>query len=117
MIAFILSSNCPLYFVPATTELRSRAKILLLRRFLETFLFIIFRASPSAIADLPTPGSPIRTGLFFFLLDSIWETLSISSSLPIIGSSISLFASSVKSLEWDSSIGVLPDLPGSIDPG
>jgi len=47
---------------------------------------MILSASPSAIADFPTPGSPIRTGLFFFLLARICETLSISSSLPTIGS-------------------------------
>ena len=31
----------------------------------------IFLASPSAIAVLPTPGSPIRTGLFFVRRDRI----------------------------------------------
>ena len=107
-IALILSSNWPLYLVPATREPRSRVSTLLLSNVLETFLCTIFRASPSAIADLPTPGSPIRTGLFFFLLDRIWDTLSISSSLPIIGSSWPFEAISVKSLEYESRTGVLP---------
>ena len=34
-------------------------------------LLTILRASPSAIAVLPTPGSPIRIGLFFVLLEII----------------------------------------------
>ena len=36
--AFILSSNCPLYLVPATNEARSREIILLLKSTLDTFL-------------------------------------------------------------------------------
>ena len=66
--AFILSSNCPLYFVPATTLAKSSDITRLLYKSLETFLSTILSAKPSAIADLPTPGSPIRRGLFFFLL-------------------------------------------------
>ena len=66
--AFILSSNCPLYLVPATKLARSNEIILLLYRTRETFFLIILIAKPSAIADLPTPGSPISNGLFFFLL-------------------------------------------------
>ena len=110
MIAFILSSNCPLYLVPATIDPMSRLTTLLLSRFLETFLWIILKASPSAIADLPTPGSPIRTGLFFFLLARIWETLSISESLPTIGSNFPLFARSVRSLLKESNAGVFDDV-------
>ena len=99
IMALILSSNCPLYFVPATSEPISKVRILLFSKVWETFLCTIFKASPSAIADLPTPGSPIRTGLFFFLLESIWDILSISGSLPIIGSNSPLSAISVKSVE------------------
>ena len=71
MTAFILSSNCPLYFVPATKEAKSSETIRLLNKTLDTFLCVILNANPSAIADLPTPGSPMRRGLFFFLLESI----------------------------------------------
>ena len=110
MIAFILSSNCPLYLVPATMEPISRLTTLLFSRFLETFLWMIRSASPSAIADLPTPGSPIRTGLFFFLLARIWETLSISESLPTMGSSFPLFARSVRSLLKESRAGVFDEV-------
>ena len=45
-------------------------------------------ASPSAIAVLPTPGSPISTGLFFVRRERIWITRRISSSRPITGSSL-----------------------------
>ncbi|ETJ15386.1 Negative regulator of genetic competence ClpC/mecB, partial [human gut metagenome] len=37
-------------------------------------------------AVLPTPGSPIRHGLFFILLHNISNTLWFSISLPITGS-------------------------------
>ena len=39
-------------------------------------------ASPSTIAVLPTPGSPISTGLFFVRRDRIWMTRSISVLAP-----------------------------------
>ena len=45
-------------------------------------------ASPSTIAVLPTPGSPISTGLFFVRRLSTWMTRRISSSRPITGSSL-----------------------------
>ena len=53
-------------------------------------------AKPSAIAVLPTPGSPIKIGLFFVLLDKTCITLLISSSLPITGSNKPFVAFSVK---------------------
>ena len=53
-------------------------------------------AKPSAIAVLPTPGSPIKIGLFFVLLDRTCITLLISSSLPITGSNKPFVAFSVK---------------------
>jgi hypothetical protein len=45
-------------------------------------------ASPSAIAVLPTPGSPISTGLFLVRRARIWMVRRISSSRPITGSSL-----------------------------
>ena len=45
-------------------------------------------ASPSTIAVLPTPGSPISTGLFLVRRCRIWITRRISSSRPITGSSL-----------------------------
>ena len=50
-------------------------------------------ASPSAIAVLPTPGSPISTGLFLVRRDRTWITRRISSSRPITGSSLPCAAS------------------------
>ena len=104
--AFILSSNWPLYLVPATTLAKSNEITLLLYNSLETFLSTILSANPSAIADFPTPGSPISKGLFFFLLLKICETLSISLCLPIIGSSLPSDAKRVKSLPKLSKTGV-----------
>ena len=44
------------------------------------------RASPSAIAVLPTPASPTSSGLFLRRRHSIWTTRSSSCSRPISGS-------------------------------
>ena len=49
-------------------------------------------ASPSTMAVLPTPGSPISTGLFLVRRDSTWMTRRISSSRPMTGSSLPLAA-------------------------
>src|SRR6202451_185643 len=57
----------------------------------------ILRARPSTIAVLPTPGSPISTGLFFVRRLSTWITRRISSSRPITGSSLFCSAISVRS--------------------
>jgi translocation and assembly module TamA len=45
-------------------------------------------ARPSTIAVLPTPGSPISTGLFLVRRCSTWMVRRISSSRPITGSSL-----------------------------
>ena len=42
------------------------------------------------MAVLPTPGSPMRTGLFFVRRLSTWMTRRISSSRPMTGSSDAL---------------------------
>ncbi len=47
---------------------------------------LILRASPSAIAVLPTPGSPTRSGLFFCRRQSTWMVRWTSLSRPISGS-------------------------------
>ena len=65
------------------------------------------KAKPSAMALLPTPGSPINKGLFFFLRLKICETRSISFSLPTTGSSLLSSASFVRSLPKLSKTGVL----------
>ena len=107
IIAFIRSSNWPRYLVPATKAARSSITIRLLNNTRETFFCTIRRARPSTIAVLPTPGSPIRIGLFFFLRDRICDTRSISFSRPTIGSSAPSSAKWVTSLPKLSSTGVL----------
>ena len=104
--AFIRSSNWPLYLVPATKLAKSKVTTLLLNRILETLRCIILFAKPSAIADFPTPGSPINSGLFFFLLLRIWDTLWISFSLPTTGSNFPSSAIAVKSRPKLSKTGV-----------
>ena len=69
-------------------------------------------ANPSAIADLPTPGSPIRIGLFFFLRLSIWAMRSSSFSRPTMGSNLFSSAALVRSLPKFSNAGVLLPLSG-----
>jgi hypothetical protein len=54
-------------------------------------------ARPSTIAVLPTPGSPISTGLFLLRRCSTWIARRISSSRPITGSSLPRRARSVRS--------------------
>ena len=44
-------------------------------------------ARPSIAAVLPTPGSPIRTGLFLVLRERIRTIFRISASRPMTGSS------------------------------
>ena len=103
---FILSSKSPLYFAPATIPEISIDTSLLFFNKSGTSPAIIFCAKPSTTAVLPTPGSPIKHGLFLVLLDKIWITLSISSLLPITGSSFPSFADLVKSVPNWFKVGV-----------
>ena len=94
---FSLSSNSPLNFAPAISKPRSRLRRRLFRNPLGTSAFTILEASPSTIAVFPTPGSPIKTGLFFVRRQMTCIVLLISSSRPITGSSLPLIADSVTS--------------------
>ena len=67
--AFSRSSNSPRYFAPATSAPRSSATTRRSRSPSGTSPATIRWASPSTIAVLPTPGSPISTGLFFVRRD------------------------------------------------
>ena len=60
-------------------------------------------ARPSTMAVLPTPGSPIRTGLFLVLRDRIRIVRRISSSRPITGSSFPFRAWATRSMPYFSS--------------
>ena len=108
MAFLIRSSKSPRYLVPATIPVRSRVTTRLPRSSSGTSSAVIFWASPSAMAVLPTPGSPIRQGLFLVRRDRIWITRSISFPRPITGSSLPSFAMAVKSRPNWSSVGVLP---------
>ena len=105
-IALIRSSNCPRYFVPATIEAISRLITRLSNNTRDTLRWIMRRASPSTIADLPTPGSPISTGLFFLRRLKICARRSISFSRPTIGSKRFSAAARVISVPKLSNTGV-----------
>jgi hypothetical protein len=47
-------------------------------------------AMPSTMAVLPTPGSPMSTGLFFVRRESTCITRRISSSRPTTGSILAI---------------------------
>ena len=102
----IRSSNSPRYLEPATIPDKSSVTTRLLMTLSGTIPDTIFCASPSTTAVFPTPGSPIRHGLFLLLLLNIWMTRWISSSRPITGSNPPSLASCVKSLEYWFKVGV-----------
>src|SRR5437667_242096 len=91
------SSNSPRYFVPATSAPRSSPTKCLFLSESGTSPFTIRCASPSTIAVLPTPGSPISTGLFLVRRDSTCITPRSSASRPITASSVPFRACSVSS--------------------
>ena len=68
IILLILAWNPPRYFEPATIAAKSSVISRLSLTVSGTFPSTILLAMPSTIAVLPTPGSPIRHGLFFVLL-------------------------------------------------
>ncbi len=86
IIDFILASNWPLNCVPAITAVISSKYTSLLNNLAGTFPSAIFIAKPCAIAVLPTPGSPIKHGLFLERRFKIWIILWISLFLPITAS-------------------------------
>ena len=96
------SSNSPRNFVPAISAPRSSATTRLFRSPSGMSPRMIRWASPSTIAVLPTPGSPMRTGLFLVRLDRTWMTRRISSSRPITGSSFPSRAAWVRSRPYRS---------------
>ena len=100
---FSLSSNSPRYFVPAIKDPISSAINFLFLNDSGTSPFTILNAIPSAIAVFPTPGSPIKTGLFFVLRERTCIARRISSSRPIIGSIFPSRAACVRSWAYFSS--------------
>ena len=98
--AFIRSSNSPRNFAPAISAPRSSEKMVRSLRLSGTSPLTIRWASPSAMAVLPTPGSPIRQGLFLVLRDRIRMTWRISSSRPMTGSSLRSRARATRSVPY-----------------
>ena len=94
--AFSRSSNSPRYFAPATSAPRSSVTTCLSANVFGISPRTIRCAKPSTIAVLPTPGSPIKTGLFFVRRLNTCTTRRISSSRPITGSSLPCSAKSVR---------------------
>ena len=82
----ILSSNWPRIPVPCTKLTTSRRITSLPWSLWGTSPSTIFWAKPSTTAVFPTPGSPMRTGLFLVRRLRISMTRTISSSRPITGS-------------------------------
>ncbi|MCY1426868.1 hypothetical protein D3C76_975270 [compost metagenome] len=92
-------SNSPLTLAPACNRPRSRASRLTLARLGGTSPDAMRRARPSTTAVLPTPGSPVRIGLFCRRrprMSIIWR---ISPSRPSTGSSLPLRACWVRSTQ------------------
>ena len=102
----IRSSNSPRYLDPAIMPDRSSVTTRFPWIVSGTSPATISWARPSTTAVFPTPGSPIRQGLFFVLLERICITRCISMVRPMTGSSFPAFASSVRSLEYWSRVGV-----------
>ena len=105
--ALSLSSNSPRYFAPATIDPRSSATIRFVFSPSGTSPSAMRRARPSTIAVLPTPGSPIRTGLFLVRRDRTWITRRISSSRPMTGSSFPSAATAVRSRPYCSRASIV----------
>jgi hypothetical protein len=64
-------SKSPRYLDPAISKPKSNVIIFLPCNVIGTCPPMICKASPSATAVLPTPGSPSKIGLFFLRLDKI----------------------------------------------
>jgi hypothetical protein len=91
------SSNSPRNLAPAISAPRSSEMTFFSLSVSGTSPRTMRWASPSTMAVLPTPGSPIRTGLFLVRRLRTWMTRRISSSRPMTGSSLPARASAVRS--------------------
>ena len=98
--AFRRSSNSPRNLAPATRAPTSSESRLLSFSESGTSPPTILCARPSTMAVFPTPGSPIRTGLFLVFLESTCITRLISSSRPMTGSILPCLARAVMSRQY-----------------
>mmetsp|Transcript_9948 Transcript_9948/g.29866 ORF Transcript_9948/g.29866 Transcript_9948/m.29866 type:complete len:425 (+) Transcript_9948:2589-3863(+) len=106
--AFNRSSNSPRYLAPAIRAPMSSAQMVLFWSASGTSLSTIRCAKPSTTAVFPTPGSPIRQGLFLVRLLRIWIARLISSSLPMTGSSLPSRAATVRSRPYLANTSYFP---------
>ena len=102
------SSNSPRYLAPATMPDRSSETSRLPLSESGTSPATIRCASPSTTAVLPTPGSPMSTGLFLVRRLSTCTTRRISASRPMTGSSRPSRAWVVRSMPYFSSAWKVP---------
>src|SRR5665213_2579788 len=86
--AFSRSSNSPRNFAPAINEPMSSARMRLFLSPSGTSPLTMRSARPSTMAVLPTPGSPMSTGLFLVRRCNTCTVRRISSSRPMTGSSL-----------------------------
>ena len=100
------SSNCPRYCVPATMAAMSSATMRFPASTRGALPPAMRCARPSTTALLPTPGSPMRIGLFFLRRQSICTIRSVSRSRPTTGSNPPLAAMAVRSVPKWSMTGV-----------
>mmetsp|Transcript_4404 Transcript_4404/g.13971 ORF Transcript_4404/g.13971 Transcript_4404/m.13971 type:complete len:420 (-) Transcript_4404:346-1605(-) len=101
------SSNSPRYLAPAMSRPMSSEMIVRPLSASGTAPLTMRCARPSAMAVLPTPGSPTRHALFLVRRLRIWIVRLISSSRPITGSSLPALASFVRSRPYWSSASVV----------
>mmetsp|Transcript_29626 Transcript_29626/g.89135 ORF Transcript_29626/g.89135 Transcript_29626/m.89135 type:complete len:375 (-) Transcript_29626:140-1264(-) len=98
------SSNSPRYLVPATSSAISSVWTRQSRSFLGTSPSAMRCARPSAMAVLPTPGSPTRHGFDLRRRRRICTARAISGLRPTHGSSSSSRAICVRSTPTDASV-------------
>ena len=92
------SSNSPRYLAPAMSAPHVQGEEgLVLQALGHVLLDDAHGPRPSAMAVLPTPASPMSTGLFLVRLDRMRMTRRISSSRPMTGSILPFLASSTRS--------------------
>ncbi|MNS93220.1 hypothetical protein D3C72_1273780 [compost metagenome] len=97
---FRRSSNSPRNLAPASSAAMSSDSTRLPLSDSGTSPATMRWARPSTMAVLPTPGSPMSTGLFLVRRCSTWMVRRISSSRPMTGSSLPRRARSVRSRQY-----------------
>ena len=105
MMPLSLSSNSPRYFAPAIMEGISTVTMRLPFKVSGTLPSAMRWQRPSTTAVLPTPGSPMRQGLFFPRRDRMRMTRSVSFSRPMMGSSLPPSAMAVRSRPYFDRVG------------